>query len=65
MDLQLDPDAAKLQLNDPTLDRIISAVGKASRVPDRDALRRDLLFLLRPVFHTVQLRHRWLQQNSN
>jgi hypothetical protein len=44
MDLQLDPDAAKLRLDDSTLDRIISAVGKASRVCDRDALRRDLLF---------------------
>jgi hypothetical protein len=43
MDLQPDPAAAKLWLDDPKLDRIINAVGKASRVPDRDALRRDLL----------------------
>jgi len=43
MNPQIDPVAAKRLLDDPTLDRIIAVVGKASRQPDRDALRRDLL----------------------
>jgi hypothetical protein len=43
MNPQIDPVAAKRLPDDPTLDRIIAVVGKASRQPDRDALRRDLL----------------------
>jgi hypothetical protein len=43
MDIEIDPDKAKLWLDDLTLDRIIAAVGETLIRPDRDVLRRDLL----------------------
>jgi hypothetical protein len=43
MDNKPDTDRAKAWLDDPTLDRIIAAVGETLATPDRDALRQDLL----------------------
>jgi hypothetical protein len=43
MDIEINPDKAKLWLDDLTLDRIIAAVGETLIKPDRDVLRRDLL----------------------
>jgi hypothetical protein len=43
MDSKLDADRAKAWLDDPTLDRIIAAVGETLAIPDRDMLRQDLL----------------------
>ena len=43
MCIKLDADKAKDLLDDPTLTRIIAAVGKALVMPDRDMLRYDLL----------------------
>ena len=42
-DHPIDADAAKLWLDDPTLDRIIAEVGETITKPDRDVLRHDLL----------------------
>jgi hypothetical protein len=41
--IKVDPDKAKLWLDDQMLDRIIAAVGKTPVKPDRDTLRCDLL----------------------
>jgi hypothetical protein len=42
-DHPIDADAARLWLDDPTLDRIIAEVGETITKPDRDVLRHDLL----------------------